>query len=65
MKDDEVQVVAERPAEAFVTIGKRFGFARRSIAAALVPSDERFADIDHRHADAMSAVLPGEVFGGC
>ena len=61
---NKVEIVAERTAEAFVTIGKWAGFCGEGVASALVPGDECVADVHDGHLNPPSTVLFHEVFCG-
>jgi hypothetical protein len=63
-KQDEVQIVPERFAEALVTVGKGLGFARQEVTSAFIPGDQGLSHIYHRHADSASAALLREAFSG-
>src|SRR5690606_10084908 len=51
----EPQVVAQRDAEALVAVGERLVAAGAAVAAALVPGDQRLAQVDHGHAHPSQA----------
>ena len=63
-KHDEVKVIAKRLAEAVVAVGELYRLAGLCVAAALVPGDQGGADVQDRHADGLTAMVAGEVFGG-
>src|ERR1700761_8427364 len=63
LKQDEVQIVPERLAEAFVTVGEGLCLPGSTIAAAFIPGDQGCSDIDYRHADAASTMAAGKLFG--
>ncbi len=61
--EDEVQVVAEGSSEALVAVGEGLGLSGEGVAAALVPGDEGFADVEYGHADAATAARLGKLLG--
>ena len=63
LKDNEVEIVAERAAEAFVSVGKGSRFRRENVASAFIPGDESISDVDDCHLDTPSAAIFCEVFG--
>ena len=63
-QDDEVEVVAGWGAVAGVGVGEGAGFAGASVAAAFVPGDQGFADVDYGDFDYAGAAGGGVIFGG-
>lgn len=61
---DEAQVVSLGHAKSRIIVRKRLGLAGWMVAAARIPRDQTRTDIDHRHPDFLTAVLPHEVLRG-
>jgi hypothetical protein len=62
-EDDEVEVGLGGGAIAGVGVGEGAGFVGAAVAAAFVPGDEGFADVDDGHFDCAGAVCCGVLLG--
>src|SRR5271170_1463217 len=60
----KVQIIAERPAKSFVTVGEGLCFACQRITSPFIPRDQSLSDIYNGHADSPSTSFFGEPFCG-
>ena len=63
-EDDEDEVGAGGSAVAGVVVGEGASLAGAAVASALVPRDQRFADVDDGHFDCAGSVCGGVLLGG-